>query len=200
MFNENWYNQSQCDELSKVCKQIPTTDGLIIEIGCWEGKSTTFIANSIYPRILTCNDTWQGNLEEEKITGVPHITVSIAKERDVYSTFLRNMEMLTGGNFIVVKRDCIEWLSTISKPIVFCHIDASHEYESVKKTIELLLPNVVPGGILCGDDFLSANIRRTDLHGGVERAVRELLPGFTNINNLWVWIKPTQTPFEEQCA
>ena len=42
---------------------------------------------------------------------------------------------------------------------------------------------MVNGGIICGDDFLSANINRTDLHGGVERAVRELLPTFSIISN-----------------
>ena len=72
--------------------------------------------------------------------------------------------------------------------VKFIHIDASHEYESVYKTIELILPKMVKGGIICGDDFKSANIYRVDLNGGVERAVRELLPNFENIDNLWFWV------------
>ena len=47
---------------------------------------------------------------------------------------------------------------------------------------------MVKGGIICGDDFLNANINSADLHGGVERAVRELLPNFKNIDNLWYFI------------
>lgn len=44
---------------------------------------------------------------------------------------------------------------------------------------------MVKGGIVCGDDFLNANQDRHDLHGGVERAVRELCPTFQTFGNLW---------------
>jgi hypothetical protein len=44
---------------------------------------------------------------------------------------------------------------------------------------------MVKGGVICGDDLLTAHIGRHDLHGGVERAVRELLPNFKSIDNLW---------------
>jgi hypothetical protein len=74
-------------------------------------------------------------------------------------------------------------------PVKFCHIDASHDYNSVHRTIAALLPKLVPGGILCGDDFESAHAGRHDLGGGVERAVRELLPGFEVSGNFWWWAK-----------
>ena len=48
---------------------------------------------------------------------------------------------------------------------------------------------MVKGGIMCGDDFVGASIYRVDLHGGVERAVRELLPDCKSIDNLWFWVK-----------
>jgi hypothetical protein len=95
------------------------------------------------------------------------------------------MDSCTQKNYRVVKKDCIEWLKTWDNPIKFIHIDASHEYESVFETIKLALPHMVKGGIICGDDYQSANASRTDLHGGVERAVRELLPEHKNIYNLW---------------
>jgi hypothetical protein len=99
------------------------------------------------------------------------------------------MNSLTKKNYTIVKEDCIEWLKTFEEPIKFIHVDASHEYESVREAIRFALPKLVKGGIICGDDFLSANVSRTDLHGGVERAVREMLPGFINIENLWYWCK-----------
>ena len=46
---------------------------------------------------------------------------------------------------------------------------------------------LVPLGVLCGDDFLSAHARRADLDGGVERAVRKLLPKFKAVQNFWHW-------------
>jgi len=189
MFNENWYADDQINDLCRLAKEVRDLEGSIIEIGCWEGKSTYNLANTVYPENLICNDTWLGNVEESKCTGVKHVTEIILEQRDVYNIFKNNMDTLTKCNYEIVKKDCIEWLKTYDKPIKFCHIDASHEYESVYKTIELVLPKMIKGGIICGDDFFNANMGRTDLHGGVERAVRELLPDFKNINNLWFWYK-----------
>jgi hypothetical protein len=146
------------------------------------------LANHCFPENLICNDTWLGNVAESKITGVTHITEEILKVRDVYSIFIDNMENNTQKNYTVVKKDCIEWLKTFKEPIKFIHIDASHEYESVFETINLVLPNMVKGGIICGDDYESANIKRRDLHGGVQRAVMETLPEHKNINNLWYYV------------
>jgi len=188
MFNEDWYSNTQCNELKKLVSSVKEIKGDIIEIGCWEGKSTHNIANECYPEILICNDTWTGNIAESEITGIIHPTVEICKIRDVYNIFLNNMNNLTNGNYSVIKRDCIEWLKEYKNPIKFIHIDASHEYESVYETIKLALPYVVKGGIMCGDDICSANINRHDLHGGVERAVRELLPNFKTFENLWYWV------------
>jgi hypothetical protein len=188
MFNENWYPSEQINDLLYLCKNIPNTNGLCIEIGCWEGKSTNNIANAIYPENLICNDTWLGNIDEGKVTNSEHPTTTILKERDVYNIFINNMNNLTKGNYTIVKECCLTYLSKINEPIKFCHIDASHDYDSVHKTIKLLLPNLVNGSILCGDDFCNSHIQRLDLNGGVERAVRELLPGFNNCGNLWFYI------------
>ena len=188
MFNENWYPNMQILELGCLSKNVFNIEGKIIEIGCWEGKSTSHLANSVYPENLICNDTWLGNVEESKASGKKHVTELILESRDVHSIFLRNMDLITKGNYSVVKKDCFVWLKEFNEPIKFCHIDASHDYESVKSIIELLLPKIVKGGILCGDDFLSAHKGRIDLHGGVERAVRETLPNFSNKENLWYWV------------
>ena len=182
-FNEDWYSKSQVARLIKLYKRVRPLEGLIIEIGCWEGKSTCALANAIHPEVLHAVDTWQGNITE----GADHPTVKILKERDVYQTFLDNVARLTKGNVVVHRQDCFEYLTTVHEPIKFCHIDAAHDYESVKRTIDLLLPRLVPGAILCGDDYLNAHAGRADLQGGVERACRETLKGHYNRGNLWVW-------------
>ena len=189
MFNENWYPENQLHELTALVDRAKHLKGDIMEIGCWEGKSTASIANRCFPDVLICNDTWLGNVQESVVTGNEHISETIAKTRDVYSIFIHNMDTLTKQNYQVVKRDCIDWLKSYDGHIKFIHIDASHEYESVFETIQLALPKMVKGGIMCGDDFHNANMGRHDLHGGVERAVREALPGFHNISNLWYYIQ-----------
>lgn len=189
MFNENWYSENQINDLIMLVNKVNHLEGDVIEIGCWEGKSTIAIANSCFPDTLICNDTWLGNIQESIVTGQEHISETLAKKRDVYSIFINNMNTMTKKNYQVVKKDCIEWLKSYNGRIKFIHIDASHEYESVFETINLALSKMVKGGILCGDDFLSANINRHDLHGGVERAVRETMPNFKNIHNLWYSIQ-----------
>jgi predicted O-methyltransferase YrrM len=188
MFKEDWYPEKQINDLVNLLTTIKDIDGKIIEIGCWEGKSTINLANNCFPEILICNDTWLGNVQESIVTGVTHPTEEIIKERDVYSTFINNMDNYTQKNYIIVKEDCIEWLKKYEGLIKFIHIDASHEYESVFETIKLVLPKMVKGGIICGDDYKNANINRHDLHGGVERAVKETLPNHNNIDNLWYFI------------
>ena len=79
-------------DLSNLLKEVKGIDGKIIEIGCWEGKSTICLANTCFPETLICNDTWLGNVQESLITGLIHPTEVILKERDVYSRFIDNME------------------------------------------------------------------------------------------------------------
>jgi cephalosporin hydroxylase len=188
VFEECWYYDDQIVNLCKLAKKVKDLSGLCIEIGCWEGKSTVYLTNTLYPETLICNDTWLGNIEESNVTGTEHPSVTLAKQKDVYSRFLQNMNEVTKGNFVTVRQDCLEWLKTLKEPVKFCHIDASHDYESVYKTIELLKPLVVPGGILCGDDYLTANIRCKVLQGGVQRAVMESFDDFEHAENLWYWI------------
>ena len=187
MFNDDWYSDNQVDNLKNLYKTVKNLEGLVIEIGCWEGKSTYNLANECYPETLICNDTWLGNQMESQITGNKHITEIILESRDVFSIFKTNMNTLTKGNYKIVKEDCLKWLKTINEPIKFCHIDASHEYQSVYDAIQLLKPHIVKGGIICGDDFLNASLDRADLQGGVERAVIESFSNYKNIDNLWYW-------------
>lgn len=191
MFHEDWYSNEQVEVLCKLAKEVKNLNGSIIEIGCWEGKSTFNLANAIYPETLICNDTWLGNVAESICSGNKHPTEVILENRDVYRIFRENMDKLTERNYDIVKKDCLEWLNEYDGKVKFCHIDASHDYYSVRKTLELLLPKLVNGGILCGDDFGNANMNCTILHGGVERAVREIFPDVKiEYGNFWYWRKP----------
>lgn len=185
-FTEDWYSDEQAAFLSQLARSTLPLSGLIIEIGSWEGKSTVALANAVYPEMVLAVDTWAGNYDEAP----DHATVLLAKERDIYAAFLENVRTLTKGNVTPFKQDCHEFLRELSEPVRFCHIDASHDYQSVRRTIEAVLPLLVRGGTLCGDDFLTSNKSREDLGGGVERAVVELLHGFGNSGNLWYWQKP----------
>jgi len=184
-FNENWYGDEQVICVCDLLASVRSLSGAIIEIGCWEGKSTIALAHACYPEHLIAVDTWEGSRDESP----EHVTVHLARQRDIYRQFLINVQLLTKGNIQPVRADCHQFLKAWQNPIKFCHIDASHDYTSVKRTLEALLPWMIPGGLLCGDDILTAPISRQDLDGGVERAVQEMLQGWEQIHNLWLWRK-----------
>ena len=58
----------------------------------------------------------------------------------------------TKGNVIPIRMDCHDF-SMWFGDIKFLHIDACHDYKSVITTIRNLLPYMIEGGIMCGDDF-----------------------------------------------
>ncbi|MDQ6867047.1 MAG: class I SAM-dependent methyltransferase [Pseudomonadota bacterium] len=186
-FTEKWSSPELLLCLSDLCRSVRRLSGAVIEIGCWEGRSTVVLAHACHPETLLAIDTWRGNLDEHP----NHSTVAIVATRDVFQQFLRNIVALTAGNVEPIREDCHAFLQRWQQPVRFAYVDASHDYLSVKRTIEALLPRLVPGGILCGDDILTATCGRADLYGGVERAVRELLPGFATAFNLWWWRQPS---------
>jgi hypothetical protein len=174
IFHEDWYSNAQLRSLAEACQRAAGAAGSVIEIGCWEGKSSVTIANCCAPDPLIAVDTWAGNLGE----GESHPTVLLAKERDVFSVFCNNVKALTKGNVIPLVTTSADFFRIWRNPIRFIHLDASHDYPSVNSEIESALKYLSPGGVICGDDFLSSNMSRTEYQGGVERAVRENLPGF----------------------
>ena len=188
---ENQYTDYQVKSLINVVNMaLDTSDeGLFIEIGCWKGKSCSAIANKIWPMSFNACDTWKGNIDEGNVTGKLHPTAKVAASVEVKAIFDENIEKHTKGNVKVHQMDCFDYLEKLDKPVKFCHIDASHDYESVKKTIKTLLPKLTKNGVLCGDDIASAHKGRHDLEGGVERAVMELLPGYKKDRNFWWWSK-----------
>ena len=185
-FHEEWYSGDQILRMCALYSRVRELRGAVMEIGCWEGRSTIGLAHACDPELLLAIDTWEGSVDESP----SHPSVHQARQRDVFTQFTANVQLLTKGNVKAIRRDCHEYLREWRGPIKFVHLDASHDYRSVKAVLEALMPSLTPGGILCGDDFETACVSRADLDGGVERAVRETLPGFQADHNLWFWRKP----------
>lgn len=178
-FNEYWISNFQLQQLwqtySSRCSNL---NGIIVEIGCWEGRSTITLAKAAYPEIVHAVDTWKGNIGE----GENHTTIEILKDRDVFAQFMKNIKECKINNIIVYKLSSKEFLESLEESIKFVHIDGSHDYESVRSEISFLLPIIVPGGVICGDDLTSAP--------GVRQAVDELLVNYEKCGNMFIWQKP----------
>lgn len=151
-FTEDWYSEKGCQALADLATRTLDLPGRIIEIGCWEGKSTSAIAQAVSPEFVDAVDTWEGSPGE--------ISADLAAERDVHATFKANTAWI--GN---VRDHRMGWRDYLkdATPIRFCHIDATHTYEEVSENIRAVWPLIVDGGILCGDDAAHPPVRKAVL-------------------------------------
>lgn len=70
------------------------------------------------------------------------------------------------------------------------YIDADHTYEGARADIAAAMHAVKPGGWLGGHDLYGDNVEWGEMWG-VDRACRELVPGFTEgASNTWWWQRP----------
>jgi hypothetical protein len=125
------------------------TDGLggdVVEVGCWEGRSTVALARAVFPADVIAVDTWEGSPGEESFD------LAHTDGRDVYATFLHNVGELTAGNVQPFQMSWEEFFTNVPGPIRFLHIDAEHTYDQVTGNIRAALPHMVDGAIMCGDD------------------------------------------------
>lgn len=169
VFVEDWFSAQMCRTIARLVVETLHLGGDTVEIGSWEGKSTIALANAIYPDKLCAVDTWKGSPGE--------ISRELAKERDVYATFLANIEAATKGNVVPFRMGWRRYVHDHQAPIRFCFIDAEHSYVEVRENIEAVLPRMVPGGILCGDDVH---------HPPIIRAVLDTVGDAQRLGTLWV--------------
>lgn len=167
-FTEDWFSATSCRVLADLARTTDRLDGAVIEVGCWEGRSTIALANAIHPATLHAVDTWAGSPGE--------ISAELAAERDVFDTFTANIAEATAGNVAVHRMGWRDFFADWSDPVRFIHIDAEHSYTEVRENIEAVLPYVVAGGIVCGDD---------QHHPPVREAVMDTLGNAMVAASLW---------------
>ena len=151
-FTEAWMSESSCFMLARLVRRTRGLDGRVVEVGCWEGKSTSSIAQAAYPDVVHAVDTWRGS------PGEP--SEALAAERDVYARFVENMAALTRGNVEPHRMGWRDYFAADQTPIRFLHIDATHTYEEVRDNILAALPMMVKGAIIAGDDAHDEDILR----------------------------------------
>ena len=182
-------------------------DSVFIEVGSWMGHSSCVLGQVAKDcgGKLYCIDHWKGS------PGVPH-----HKREGVFADFMFNI-----NKFGVA--DCITPLvmdsASASKEfedgvadLVF--IDANHWYADVKQDIELWMPKIKKGGILCGhdcegyyDDYsfpsrqhidqdTEQDVSMANCHGGVVKALHDCFG-----KEYKLWAKPFKIVNEDNlCA
>lgn len=201
------FNLTDCDELFLLIKDHltnkPTPNPQIVEIGCWTGLSTLLLANAVdkFNGKVTAIDWFQGS---------ENTNLDFAgKYFNIKAIFNENIKQFPFGKRISVidakSEDACKSFADESLDVVF--LDADHRYIHIKKDIEIWLPKLKKGGLLCGHDceivltngietlydkFCNHDVINV-LHLGVCRAVAEL--GGKKANNslasgIWYYVKP----------
>ena len=126
--------------------------GDVVEIGSWQGRSTTFLARAVKESSngsFYAIDHFAGNKEKEEFYAIDG-SLSSLKEN-----FNENM-MKFGLKEIVNLLDMVntEAIQKINhKTIRFLFIDADHTKEGVQQDIKLFLPLLTKGSIVVFDDY-----------------------------------------------
>lgn len=142
-FTEDWFPHESRLALDNLARRVQCLNGDLVEIGSWEGRSTLVLAEATAPRVVHAVDTWEGSPGE--------VSADLARERDVYTRFVTNT--VGHPNIVAHRTGWRDYFAADAGPLRFVFIDAEHTYREVWDTIETVLPRMVRGGIICGDDM-----------------------------------------------
>ncbi len=168
---EGWFNMEQ--QYLELLNHCPD-GGTFVELGCFKGKSTSFIVTEILNQNRKVNfttiDSFQGHTNSSDSNEVQ----AYKGIENIYNDFSKNIEHLSKH---IIKKGLLDSLSVIkslsheganwfkdgSVDVLF--IDAGHSYEAVKQDIEAWLPKMKANGIMAGHDYTA--------WAGVKKAVDE---------------------------
>jgi predicted O-methyltransferase YrrM len=170
-----WFN---CPDLYShvVDKASSLQPSTFVEIGCWKGKSTSYMAEQIMlsgkPITFHCVDTWRGTTTESH----HQLDPDVANDR-LFEVFTANMSPFA-GYYQPIRSLSVEAAAQFgNNSLDFIYIDASHEYKDVVDDINAWMPKLKAGGIIAGDDYNSPD---------VSRAVHDTIRG-VNVLNRFTW-------------
>jgi hypothetical protein len=142
-----------------------------VEVGSWKGRSASYMGVEIYNSEkqikFDCVDTWLGSVEHHDINS-PFFVQELIDDKDwLYYHFLNNTRPVCDiiNPIRLSSLDAVNLYPNRSLDFVF--IDASHEYNDVKKDILSWYPKIKKGGFIAGHDYTTFD--------GVKQAVDELI-------------------------
>lgn len=155
--------------------------GIIVEVGCWLGRSTLFLAESILESkkniSLYAVDTWKGSDEEAHRSYI----AEIGGVDKLYEQFLKNTSLIPPGIICPIRKPSIDASFLFdNRSISAVFIDADHRYEYIRRDILAWLPKIKPGGFIGGHDYVNG-------WNGVVEAVDEIFGSKKEVHrNSWL--------------
>jgi hypothetical protein len=125
-------------------------NAVFVEVGTWKGQSIKYLAEKVKAKnkniIIYGVDTFEGTPGE-------HDEDDNVKNGTLLQAYLDNIKSVSKN--IKTIKGLSEFASQEfeNESLDFVFIDADHQYESVKKDIELWLPKIKIGGIISGHDY-----------------------------------------------
>ena len=171
MFDEEWFSLASQTALAALARSTDELAGDVVEVGSWQGRSTCALARAVHPAVVHAVDTWEGSPGE--------VSAALAVGRDVFAEWSHNVATLTAGNVQAHRMGWREYFEANRAPVRFCFIDATHTYREVRDNLEAVMPLMVAGGVVCGDDAH---------HPPVMQAVIDVLGGSTIEVRASLWI------------
>jgi predicted O-methyltransferase YrrM len=127
--------------------------GDVVEIGSWQGRSTSFLARAVAESGnggFFAIDHFRGNVGKEASYVVGHEDLS-----DLKGNFLANMEragVAEAVNLLDMPNDQAA-ARLADRQVRFLFIDGDHTPEGVRRDVELFFPMLVDGAIVAFDDY-----------------------------------------------
>lgn len=142
---EGWFSSGDCGAYLFLINHTPE-NGLIIEVGSWLGKSSSFLVdNKKSTQKVICVDTWKGSANELTTTH------RLATQTDIFEIFKLNMGDRDYSALRLPSVEAAKSFKDESLDVVF--IDAEHTYEAVRDDINAWYPKVKLGGYIAGHDY-----------------------------------------------
>jgi hypothetical protein len=172
---------------------------IIIEVGTWKGASAIHMASKCrelrLPTEIICVDTWLGAIEfwmdREDLTRYKSLRLNHGYP-SVYYQFLANVchcdfqDIITP--FPQTSSIAAAWFEKRHITADLIYIDGSHEERDVHSDLHAYWPLLRPGGVLFGDDYEWAEVRKA-----VDRFAQEIDCPVSFKDDKWIFRKPTGT-------
>jgi predicted O-methyltransferase YrrM len=133
-----------------IAKHYKKKDLVGVEIGVLQGLNAVSIMEHLSIKRLYLVDSWciYDGLEDCSKYKIP----DSESHNENYEVTKQRMKKY-GSKCVLVRKPSEDAVNDIPDNLDFIYIDANHQYEWVKKDIELYYPKLLSGGIIGGHDF-----------------------------------------------
>jgi len=151
---EGWFSQYDVDFVVAVCEGIH--EGIVVELGCYAGKSTAAMAPVCKKNVnnYCVIDNFWGTDPKDPAT-------RNQRKRNMREVFENNMRAMNILDYLEIHKldSAASSQLFVDGEVDFCFIDASHAKEDVRRDVDAWWPKIKVGGTLGGHDYQWQEVR-----------------------------------------